>query len=211
MLRGKETFKPCESVVDPAPYIDACKYDLCLDGNNLHREVFRCRAIAAYAFACAAKGVILNWMESEELRDVKQACQNNTYGICSGGAFYTEKAPTKNRTCRELSMKVHDKYANNFAYSDETVPGCACPEGYLFEDLGGSQQCVPKSSCSCYDSSSGHFYAAGEQIKRACSTWFENFYYIKFIMKLIKFQFRPCIIYLDYIFYQSSSHEIGLY
>lgn len=172
MLREKAVFKACEEAVDPAPYIEACKYDMCLDGNALHRDLYRCRAIAAYAFACAAKGIVLQWIDNDELKDVKAACYNSNYGKCAGGALYTEKSPNKARTCRELSMKVHEKFANNYAIVDEAIPGCACPEGHLYEDLGfGTQQCVPKASCSCYDVTSNHFYAAGEEIKRACSTW----------------------------------------
>lgn len=173
ILRDSPVFKPCRSVVDPSSYIENCKYDMCSDANRLFRDVYRCRAIATYARECAKKNVTINWMDNSDLSELKTACQNSNYGKCTGGAVYTEQAPTRNKTCRELSVKNHEKYANVYGYADEAIPGCACPEGQLYEDLGsGTLQCVPKSSCSCFDVSTNHFYAAGEQIKRACSTWY---------------------------------------
>lgn len=169
---------------------------MCSDSNTLFRDVYRCRAIAAYAHACALKNVIIDWMDpvddnndrekrgdrenrgdnekrgNKDHKELRLSCHNSNYGKCTGGAVYTERAPTKNKTCRELSMKSHEKFANIYGFGDEAIPGCICPDGQLYEDLGfGTLQCVPKSSCSCYDVSSNHFYAAGEQIKRACSTW----------------------------------------
>ena len=57
----QEPFSICNSVVDPLLFIESCEYDYCYC-NDLDQEECYCNALAAYAGACAANGVIVpNW------------------------------------------------------------------------------------------------------------------------------------------------------
>ena len=49
----------CHSVVDPAPYVKNCEYDLC----SCRTELADCYCVhlADYASACAARGVQIPW------------------------------------------------------------------------------------------------------------------------------------------------------
>lgn len=170
-MRNKDIFGACESHVDPSPFIEACKSDICSDESSFHRDAYRCRAIAAYAYACSKKQILLNWFEHEDLKDLKQACYNSNYGKCFGGSFYTDRARTKNTTCRDLFVKSHEKYSNNYDSEDEPVAGCSCPENQYLELIDNRLQCVPISSCNCVQVETNRVFAAGEKIKKACSTW----------------------------------------
>jgi hypothetical protein len=145
-----------------------------MDTNQHHRELYRCRAVAAYAYECASKGIELDWLENESLKDLKAACYNSNYGKCFGGAAYSECSRTANTTCRDLVIKTREKFANDYNQETVCVPGCSCPEDQYYETISNRQQCVTKSSCSCYDIGSGRYYNANEKIKRACSTWLDE-------------------------------------
>lgn len=53
-----DVFSPCHFLVNPGPFQRFCRYDVCacVDG-----EECLCSALAAYAAACSARGVLLNW------------------------------------------------------------------------------------------------------------------------------------------------------
>lgn len=53
-----DVFSPCHFLVNPGPFQRFCRHDVCacVDG-----EECLCSALAAYAAACAAKGVLLSW------------------------------------------------------------------------------------------------------------------------------------------------------
>lgn len=159
-------FKPCESLVDLTSYIEACKFDMCSDENSNHRDVYRCRAVAAFAHECASKGVVLNWLENEDLRDVKTACYNSKYGKCYGGSEYSECTKLVNSTCKDLFIR--DRFSDLNEYC---VAGCSCPEGQFLDKINDQYMCVVRESCSCYDLANNKYYQPGETIKRSCSTW----------------------------------------
>ena len=61
IVMQQDVFNACNDVMDPLPFIQSCEYDYC-HCNELNREECYCNALAAYAGACAANGVILtNW------------------------------------------------------------------------------------------------------------------------------------------------------
>lgn len=51
-------FSPCHFLVNPGPFQRFCRYDVCACGDG---EACLCSALAAYAAACSARGVLLNW------------------------------------------------------------------------------------------------------------------------------------------------------
>jgi hypothetical protein len=171
LIKRHKVFAACQTVVDPSPYVDACKYDLCADANVVHRDTYRCRAVAQYAQECAHKGIHVDWMEEDDLADLRSACLNSNYGKCHGGALYHECAPKQNTTCRELSYQPIDKLANHHYKDVGCVAGCACPEGQYYENTNGNLQCVEKKSCSCYDPLTRKNKQRGATIKKGCSTW----------------------------------------
>lgn len=53
-----EVFSPCHFLVNPGPFQRFCRYDVCACADG---EECLCSALAAYAAACGAKGVLVNW------------------------------------------------------------------------------------------------------------------------------------------------------
>jgi hypothetical protein len=169
LIREHPIFKQCQSVVDPTFYVDSCMYDMCLDVNDAHRDVYRCRGVAAYAEECANKGVVIDWYNNSELDDLNQACQRSGYGYCSGGTLYTECSRLVNTTCRDLNFRSTEKYSNKHLET-QCVAGCSCPEGQYLENRLGRLSCVHKESCSCFDSASNRNYPSNSTLKKGCST-----------------------------------------
>ena len=59
-------FTVCASVVDPKPYIEQCKHDVCTCGNkNNDIRACECNAFATYARECALRGKVLDWRTSD--------------------------------------------------------------------------------------------------------------------------------------------------
>ena len=168
VLKTNPVFKKCETVVDVSPFIEACKYDMCADENSNHRDLYRCRAVAAYAHECANRGVILNWFDREDLLNIKTACYNSKYGKCYGGSSYSECAKQVNSTCKDFFTRSTEKFSSQNSFC---VAGCSCPEGQVLDKIGSNYMCVEKSSCTCYDFATEKYYKPGESIKKACSTW----------------------------------------
>jgi hypothetical protein len=170
-MRDHPVFKKCELIVDPAPFIDACKYDICADSNQYHRDLYRCRAFSAYMFECASKGVLIDWMNYEDLRDLKIACHSSHYGKCIGGSLYSECSRIFKSSCKDISNPEQNKYSREHELTDVCIPGCSCPENYYFELVNGQKHCVKKESCSCFNIGTRRYHEAGDKIKRGCSTW----------------------------------------
>uniref|UniRef100_A0A3Q3S1K9 VWFD domain-containing protein n=1 Tax=Mastacembelus armatus TaxID=205130 RepID=A0A3Q3S1K9_9TELE len=55
-----DVFSACHSVVDPAPYYEACVFDSCACDTGGDCECF-CTAVAAYAESCNQAGVCIQW------------------------------------------------------------------------------------------------------------------------------------------------------
>ena len=52
-------FNACNNAINPAPYISSCIFDFC-SCNETDRENFYCNGLAAYAAACATKGIVIH-------------------------------------------------------------------------------------------------------------------------------------------------------
>lgn len=160
-----KVFAACESLVDPTPFIDNCKYDMCMDSSGVFGQKYRCMAYAAYAFECANKGLVIDWINSSD--GLREACYESGYGKCSGGSQYSECPRTYNVSCMDLASKQSMQNPESLC-----APGCICSENYLFDNaLSGHGSCVEQSSCSCYDKASNKYYNSNDRIKRGCGYW----------------------------------------
>lgn len=168
-LKENPIFRACEAVVEVAPFYDACKNDLCSDANHFKRQLYQCRAFAAYAHECADKGILINWLNDYSLKGVMEACYTTGYGKCFGGSEYSECSRTVNTTCKDLFLKHNERYSNS--QDQVCVAGCSCPEDHYFDIINNQLQCVPRSSCTCYDIGTNKYYQPNEKVKRSCAEW----------------------------------------
>ena len=53
-----DDFSPCNTIVDPFPFIDACFYDDCICNEQSHENCY-CNSLLTYAAICADHGIIL--------------------------------------------------------------------------------------------------------------------------------------------------------
>ncbi|KAM9854763.1 von Willebrand factor [Aulostomus maculatus] len=122
-----EVFSPCHFLVNPAPFLRFCRYDVCacVDG-----EECLCSALASYAATCAARGVLLNW-RSPSLCEME----------CTGGQVYEACGSVCERTCRSLS-------GTEAGCKGERVceEGCFCSTGKYLSESG---ECVTADLCTC--------------------------------------------------------------
>ncbi|XP_051001071.1 mucin-5B [Acomys russatus] len=124
-------FSACHTTVSPGTFYSNCVFDAC---NCENSEDCMCAALSAYAFACAAKGVLLKgWREGVCYNYMSKCPQTKKY-------FYT--VSTCEPTCRSLSEP-------DMACGVSFVPvdGCTCPGGTLLNDKG---YCVTEEECPCY-------------------------------------------------------------
>ncbi|MEQ2275343.1 hypothetical protein XENORESO_002286, partial [Xenotaenia resolanae] len=122
-----DVFGPCHFLVNPAPFQRFCRYDVCACGDG---EECLCSALSAYAAACSARGVLLNWRSSS-------LCEME----CRGGQVYEACGSTCERTCRSLSGA--EPGCEGERVCEE---GCFCPAGKY---LSTSGECVTADMCSC--------------------------------------------------------------
>lgn len=122
-----EMFSACHFLVNPAPFQRFCRYDVCacVDG-----EECLCSALATYAAACAAKGVLLNWRSSS-------LCELE----CTRGQVYEACGSVCDRTCRSLSGA--EGGCDGERVCEE---GCFCPPGKYLSETG---ECVTADQCTC--------------------------------------------------------------
>ncbi|CAJ1056809.1 von Willebrand factor [Xyrichtys novacula] len=122
-----ELFSACHFLVNPGPFQRFCRYDVCA---CVDEESCLCSALSAYAAACTAKGVLLNW-RSPSLCELQ----------CTGGQVYEACGSVCDRTCHALSGAEPD-------CKEERVceEGCFCPAGKYLSDSG---ECVTADLCTC--------------------------------------------------------------
>uniref|UniRef100_A0A8C4DJ53 von Willebrand factor n=1 Tax=Dicentrarchus labrax TaxID=13489 RepID=A0A8C4DJ53_DICLA len=122
-----DVFSPCHFLVNPGPFQRFCRYDVCACGDG---EECLCSALSAYAAACNARGVLLNW-RSPSLCELE----------CTGGQVYEACGSVCDRTCRALA-------GAEAGCEGERVceEGCFCPAGKYLSDSG---ECVTADLCTC--------------------------------------------------------------
>ncbi|KAK9516736.1 hypothetical protein VZT92_024651 [Zoarces viviparus] len=122
-----DVFSACHYLVNPSPFQRFCRYDVCACADG---EACLCSALSAYAAACTARGVLLNW-RSPSLCELE----------CTGGQVYEACGSVCDRTCRALS-------GAELGCQEERVceEGCFCPAGKYLSDSG---ECVTADLCNC--------------------------------------------------------------
>nr|XP_019934117.1 PREDICTED: von Willebrand factor [Paralichthys olivaceus] len=122
-----DMFSPCHFLVNPGQFQRFCRYDVCacVDG-----EVCLCSALSAYAAACAARGVLLNW-RSPSLCELE----------CTEGQVYEACGSVCDRTCSALSGAEAGCEGERLCEE-----GCFCPSGTYLSNTG---ECVTADQCTC--------------------------------------------------------------
>ncbi|XP_043237348.1 hemocytin-like [Amphibalanus amphitrite] len=119
-------FQKCHSVVDPAPYVKNCEYDLC----SCRAELADCYCVhlADYADACAARGVELLWRAE--------------VGLCGKGCPFGQEYQVCGDSCGHTCFDL----ATASECERRCVDGCQCPKDQALDADG---RCAPISSCPC--------------------------------------------------------------
>ncbi|XP_061094998.1 IgGFc-binding protein-like [Conger conger] len=120
----KGPFASCLETVDPAPYVRACKADLCtLKGD----PAVACSALLAFADYCQASGIgVSPW---RELANCSMACpEHSHYESCGSLCPATCADPDAPSRCQPSCAE-----------------SCLCDPGFLF----CGQACVPPARCGC--------------------------------------------------------------
>ncbi|XP_051914405.1 IgGFc-binding protein-like [Hippocampus zosterae] len=139
-------FNPCHSVIDPAPYLENCMYDMCATGGQ---TVALCQAVESYADMCAVAGVPIAW-------------RNNTFCPlkCPAGSHYNPCGSA----CAQPSCQ--DPAGPGGSCDQPCVEGCVCNPGLI---LSGDK-CVPLSQCGCTDENGNYRPVGGTWFSQAdCS------------------------------------------
>uniref|UniRef100_A0A8C5MCI6 von Willebrand factor n=1 Tax=Leptobrachium leishanense TaxID=445787 RepID=A0A8C5MCI6_9ANUR len=131
-----DTFAECAKLVNPQPYQEICLYDTCSCESIGDCACF-CDSVAAYAHACAQKGVNINWRTSHLC---PQSCEEKNKKeleyICEWR--YNSCAPACPVTCQ---------HPERMDCPFKCVEGCHanCPTGKILDEL--SESCVDPSEC----------------------------------------------------------------
>ncbi|XP_061572588.1 IgGFc-binding protein [Cololabis saira] len=141
-------FKKCHAVVDPQPYLENCKYDLCMGGGL---RQFLCKALEAYTEACQDAGVqVQDWRKMAKCPIKCPA--NSYYELCGSACPATCSNPNAPSKC-----------------SRPCVETCTCKAGFV---LSGDK-CVPLANCGCtYE---GRYVPVGQKFwaDQSCKRWCE--------------------------------------
>ncbi|XP_053177491.1 mucin-5AC-like [Scomber japonicus] len=140
-----DVFSACHSIVDPAPYYDACVFDSCACDTGGDCECF-CTAVAAYAESCNQAGICIRW---------------RTPKICPLFCDYynpPDECEWHYMPCGFPCMKTCRNPSGNCSPQIPPLEGCypKCPPAkpYFNED---TMTCVLKEHCGCYDKGGRHF------------------------------------------------------
>uniref|UniRef100_A0A665VPY0 von Willebrand factor n=1 Tax=Echeneis naucrates TaxID=173247 RepID=A0A665VPY0_ECHNA len=133
-----EVFSACHFLVNPAPFQRFCRYDVCSCADG---EECLCSALAAYAAACTARGVLLSWRSPSVC--ALQCPEDQVYEACGSPC---------DRTCRALSGAEPGCEGEKLCEE-----GCFCPAGMYLSETG---ECVPADLCSCMHD--GQLYQPGD-------------------------------------------------
>ncbi|XP_075969965.1 hemolectin isoform X2 [Anticarsia gemmatalis] len=150
-------FTLCHAEVPPAGYIARCTRDACAcdAGGDC---ACACTALAAYAHACAHRGVTFKWRTQETCpMQCDEECSN--YDACL--------SPCPLETC-DNTLDYTDMTVK--CQQDTCVEGCkpkkSCPEGQVYKN-GTHKECVPRAKCKpvCMTLEDGREVQEGEVIE----------------------------------------------
>uniref|UniRef100_A0A3Q3BQL9 Fc gamma binding protein n=1 Tax=Haplochromis burtoni TaxID=8153 RepID=A0A3Q3BQL9_HAPBU len=141
-----DLFSKCHKIIDPLPYIEDCKYDLCMGGGLRH---FLCSAVEAYAEACQIAGVqVQEWRKKAQCPAKCPA--NSQYELCGSACPDTCSDPNASSKCKRPCVET-----------------CTCKAGFV---LSGDK-CIPAAQCGCtYE---GRYIPPGEAFwaDQGCKQW----------------------------------------
>ncbi|KAM3920277.1 mucin-5AC-like [Leptodactylus fuscus] len=141
-------FSQCNSLVDPAQYIDACVQDLCRCSPDAIGFCL-CNTFTEYSRQCThAGGVPQNWRTAQLC---PLSCNYNMeYKECGSACPNTCTNPERSLVC-----------------DSHCIDGCFCPAGTVFDDINNSG-CVPVQQCYC--TYNGQVYTPGTGYSAQCRT-----------------------------------------
>ncbi|XP_071400761.1 intestinal mucin-like protein [Centroberyx affinis] len=124
-------FDQCRTVVPPAPFVEACRSDICNGGND------SCSSLQAYASECSSAGVCIDWRNATNGQCEHKCPSNKVYMACG---------PAVEPTCNDRYNKKFQAVNQPSTNSSNTKEGCFCPhETTLFNTV--YDVCVV--SCDC--------------------------------------------------------------
>ncbi|XP_041034717.1 zonadhesin-like [Carcharodon carcharias] len=139
-------YQRCRGVIEPAPFIESCVYDLCMYA-GMHSTL--CDNIQSYVEACKSEGVDLRW-------------RNSTFCPlpCQKDSHYTECASACPATCLDI-------YAPSTCESSRPcVEGCECNSGFVLSD----DRCVQLADCGCVDYKGDYHKSGDSWLNEHCDT-----------------------------------------
>uniref|UniRef100_A0A8C9VHG3 Subcommissural organ spondin n=1 Tax=Scleropages formosus TaxID=113540 RepID=A0A8C9VHG3_SCLFO len=143
--RGHPSISVCSVCVDPAPYVDACRYLWCSLVAE-EREGASCDTMASYARECAQQHIIISWRSP-----------GNCERTCPQGQVFSDCVTSCPPSCSSPLPPGHGQCR------EECVGGCECPPG-LFLHWG---TCLSREDCPCFHRR--HTYHPGDTIKQRCA------------------------------------------
>ncbi|XP_051746853.1 mucin-2 [Ctenopharyngodon idella] len=155
MILRSDTFKDCHLKVDPEPYYQACVLESCsceFEGKFLGF----CTAVSAYAEACSAKDVCINW-RSPDLCPVYCDYYNDV-----GQSTWHYNPCGQVKTCgtnKHFTGKLEGCYPRcpeETPYYDENIGKCTtldnCTCNIMNRVLSPpDEMCTPYKCCKCFD------------------------------------------------------------
>ncbi|XP_074481235.1 mucin-5AC [Sebastes fasciatus] len=140
-----DVFSSCHSIVDPAPYYDACVFDSCACDTGGDCECF-CTAVAAYAESCNQASICIRWRTP---KICPLFCDYyNPPGECEW--HYMPCGSPCMKTCRSPSGSC----STQMPPLEGCYPKCPPAQPYFDED---TMTCVLKEQCGCYDKEGRHY------------------------------------------------------
>ncbi|XP_056457899.1 IgGFc-binding protein [Gadus chalcogrammus] len=145
-LVKKGPFSKCHAAVDPVPYMDNCKFDLCMNNGLKH---FLCKSLESYAESCQeADSHVDDW---RKLAKCPYKCQSNSvYQQCGSACPATCSNP--NPICNLPCMET-----------------CTCNKGFVLID----GECQPVENCGCTHEgrylAPGQSYWADDKCQKRCT------------------------------------------
>jgi len=130
----------CADVVNPLPYYEACKEDVCFFNGDSDSP---CNSAASYFRECSRRGVHVDWRAAD-------MCPMS----CPVGQVYDNCGTSCPQTCSGHEYNCEDRLC---------IDGCHCPEdSFLFDG-----ECLKKTECPCQFGNTS--YAPKTKIRRDCN------------------------------------------
>ncbi|XP_054464014.1 mucin-5AC-like [Anoplopoma fimbria] len=140
-----DVFSACHSIVDPAPFFEACVFDSCACDTGGDCECF-CTAVAAYAESCNQAGICIPWRTP---KICPLFCDYyNPPGECEW--HYMPCGSPCMKTCRNPSGSC----STQIPPLEGCYPKCPPAQPYFDED---TMTCALREQCGCYDKEGRHY------------------------------------------------------